>query len=282
MAMNRSIELNDGQAMHRVGFGTFRIPDDEVCGLVSEALSCGYRLIDTASYYRNELGIGRAIRNSAIPRGELFIATKVWMDDLGYDRTVQSVHKSLEKLGLDYLDLVLIHWPRPLAIESWKALEELRNEGLVRSIGVSNYNVRLLRELLDVADVTPVLNQVERHPNLQQRDICEFCREHGILVQAWSPIAKGRVTDFTALRSIGRSHGKSPAQVTLRWQIQTGVAVIPKTTNPDRMRENLDVFDFELSPDEMESVAALDAGERLGFDPEYIYAHGYRPGDTPK
>ncbi len=275
--MKDTITLNNGLVIPTIGYGTFKIDDIESENLVKMAVKTGYRHIDTASYYKNELGIGKGIAQASAPREDIFLATKIWMDDLGYEKTMQSFEASMEKLGLDYLDLLLIHWPRPLALESWKALEELYHAGKVKAIGVCNYNVRLLQELLDNCSVKPVINQIECHPKLQQTDVIEFCQKNDIAVEAWSPIMKGQVLDVPLLQELGEKYGKSPVQITLRWHLQRGVIVIPKASSEQRMLDNRNVFDFSLTDEEMAQIATLNEDMRLGFDPEYIYKNGFDP-----
>lgn len=283
--MNRipNIELNNGLEIPMIGFGTFKIGNDEAKELVLKAFEAGYRHIDTAFYYKNEKGIGEAIRESGLARKDIVLASKIWLDDLGYDKTMAAFEASMKNLGLDYIDLMLIHWPRPAALESWQALEEQYADGRVKAIGVCNYKPAHLEELLASADIKPVLNQVECHPRLQQKETIDYCRSHGIAVEAWSPIMKGQVMDIPLLQEIGARHGKSPAQVSLRWHLQRGVVIIPKSSSMERMKQNLDILDFELSDEDMKAIKTLDEGVRLGFDPDYIYENGFDPArDLPK
>ena len=222
--------------------------------------------------YENEVGVGRVIVDSGVPRDQVQVATKFWMDDLGYENTLKAFDKSLKLLGLDYLDFYLIHWPAPkrglLYVDSWKAMEKLKNEGLVRSIGVCNFHPHHVDEILKVAEHKPVLNQVELHPWLTQDQVLEYGNLHSILTQAWSPLARGKILEEDMLAELAQSHGKSVAQVVLRWHIQRGVAVIPKSNSMERITENMNVFDFELSEQEIASISSLNSNFRTGVDPE--------------
>ncbi len=264
-----------------LGFGSFKVPPEEARRVVGEALQTGYRLIDTASYYQNESGVGAAVRESGIPREEVFVTTKVWMDDLGYDATMRAFTSSMEQLDIGYIDLYLIHWPRPLALESWRALEQLHSEGQVRAIGVSNYSIAQLEELLSVCRIKPAVNQVELHPRLQQRELREFCREQGILIQAWSPLMRGGVSEIPKIAELAEAHRKSPEQITLRWHLQNDILALPKSTHAERIRKNYDILGFSLSEDDLAVISSLDDNYRIGFTPEYIYEHGFNVGDVP-
>ncbi len=278
-----NIELNNGLEIPMIGFGTFKIGNDEVKDLVLKAFEAGYRHIDTAFYYKNEKGIGEAIRESGLSRNDIILGSKIWLDDVGYDNTKAAFDSSMENLKLDYIDLMLIHWPRPDAIGSWKALEEAYASRRVKAIGVCNYKPSHLDELLATANIKPVLNQIECHPKLQQKETIDYCRANGIAVEAWSPIMKGQVMEMAPLRKIGERFGKTAAQVTLRWHLQRGLAVIPKSSSMARMKQNLDILDFELTNEDMNTIEGLDAGYRLGFDPDYIYENGFDPArDLPK
>lgn len=266
-----NVDLIDGRAMPQLGFGVFQVPDDEAAQAVTTALENGYRSIDTAAVYQNERGTGRALRAADVPREELFVTTKLWNSDQGRDGTLRAFDASLERLGLDYIDLYLIHWPMPgrgKYLETWRAFEELRRDGRVRSIGVSNFTVETLRHILDETDVVPAVNQIELHPYLQQAGLRAFHAEHGIRTEAWSPLGQGQgLLDDPALAEIGRAHGRTPAQVALRWSLQLGNVVIPKSVTPSRIAENIDVFGFELTEDDMKRIGELDQGTRVGPDP---------------
>ncbi|QXJ26337.1 aldo/keto reductase [Actinomadura graeca] len=257
--------------MPQLGFGVFQVSDAEAEAAVTTALRSGYRSVDTASAYQNEEGTGRALRESGIPREELFVTTKLWNDAQGYDDALRAFDASMSRLGLEYLDLYLIHWPTPsrgLYLDTWRAFEKLKADGRVRSIGVSNFTVETLRRLLDETDVVPVVNQIELHPYFQQAGLRAFHREHGIRTEAWAPLGQGRgLLDDPALTALGRAHGRTPAQIALRWHVQIGNVVIPKSVTPSRIAENIDVFGFELSPDDMKAIGDLDKGVRLGPDP---------------
>ena len=266
------VDLLDGNTIPKLGLGVYKVDNDLAAPLVSHALTNGYRLIDTASMYENEVGVGRGIVDSGVPRDQVQVATKFWLDDLGYENTLKAFDKSLKLLGLDYLDFYLIHWPAPkrglLYVDSWKAMEKLKNEGLVRSIGVCNFHPHHVDEILKVAEHRPVLNQVELHPWLTQDKVLEYDNSHSILTQAWSPLARGKILEEDMLAELATSHGKSVAQIVLRWHIQRGVAVIPKSNSMERITENMNVFDFELTEQEMSSISALNSNFRTGVDPE--------------
>lgn len=271
MAAIPTITLNDGAAIPQLGFGVFQVPPPETAEAVTRALEVGYRHIDTAAAYRNEEGVGQAIAFSSIPRDELFVTTKLWNADQGYDATRRAFDASAVRLGLDVVDLYLIHWPTPardLYVPTWRALEKLQAEGRVRSIGVSNFQPAHLRRLFQETGVVPAVNQIELHPRLAQPELRAFDSEHGIVTEAWSPLAQGAVLDAAPIVAIAEAHGKTPAQVVLRWHLQLGNVVIPKSVTPARIVENLDVFDFELGVGEMAAIATLDRGERTGPDPD--------------
>lgn len=265
-----TITLNNGVQMPQLGFGVFQVPDDETTAAVASALDAGYRSIDTAAIYGNEAGTGRALAESGIAREELFITSKLWIEDLGYDATLAAFEASLAKLGLDYLDLYLIHWPAPESdnyADSWLALDKLLADGRVRAIGVSNFLPEHLQRLIDLGGTVPAINQVELHPALQQRDVGVFNAAHGIATEAWSPLAQGAVLGEPAITEIAARHGRTPAQVILRWHLQQGRIVIPKSVTPARIRENLDVFGFDLTADELAAVDALERDGRTGPHP---------------
>ncbi|WP_404289774.1 aldo/keto reductase [Glutamicibacter arilaitensis] len=266
-----NISLNNGVLMPQLGFGVFQVPDEETAAAVDAALKAGYRSIDTASVYGNESGVGRAIAASGIARDELFITSKVWVEDMGYEQTLAAFEVSLEKLGVGYLDLYLIHWPAPgkgQASESWRAMEKLYADGKVRAIGVSNFQPEHLAQLIDGANIVPAVNQVELHPALQNRAVVEANRVHGIITEAWSPLAQGAMLIEESIIAIARIHGVSPAQVVLRWHLQQGRVVIPKSVSPTRIAANLDVFGFELTELELSSIDSLERAGRTGPDPD--------------
>jgi len=258
--------LNNGVKIPQLGYGVWKIPDEEATFAVEQAIDVGYRLIDTAKIYRNERGVGKAIANTNIPREDLFITTKVWNGDQGYENTLQAFDESLEKLGLDYIDLYLIHWPTPkydMYVETYKAMEKIYKDGLVKSIGVCNFDIEHLERIMSECEVKPTVNQVECHPFLQQNELRAFCKKHDIIVESYSPLMNGtRVLDEDAIKNIADQYGKTPAQVILRWHLQSDLVTIPKTITPSRMKENLDVFDFELTQTDMDTIAALDRNER--------------------
>lgn len=266
-----AVRLHDGREMPPLGYGTWRIPDDQAEEMVRLALLDGYRLVDTAEAYENEAGVGRGIRSSGIPRDSIFVTTKVWNDRQGFDETLRACDESLGRLGLEAVDLYLIHWPAPRQgryVETWRALVRLQQEGRARSIGVSNFHERHLREVIDATGVVPAVNQIEVHPFLQQAELRRVHRELGIVTECWSPLAKGALLSHPALGAIGRKHGKTAAQVVLRWHLEDGMVPIPKSVTPSRIRENLDVFDFRLDEEDLAGIAALDEGRRVGPDPE--------------
>lgn len=263
------VTLNNGVEMPILGFGVFQIPDPEECERsVADALAVGYRLIDTAAAYGNEEAVGKAIRASGIPREEIFVTTKLWIQDQGEERAKAAFERSLQRLGLDYLDLYLIHQPFGDVYGSWRAMEGMLRDGRVRAIGVSNHQPDRVMDLIVHNEVVPAVNQIEVHPFQQQVEARAFLQENGIQIQAWAPFAEGRNDMFTnpVLKEIADTHGKTVAQVILRWQIQRGVAVIPKSVRRERIEENVNVFDFELAPEEMESIATLDTKTSLFFD----------------
>jgi diketogulonate reductase-like aldo/keto reductase len=264
--------LNNGVRIPQVGFGVFRVPDDATTEwAVRAAIECGYRSVDTAALYGNEAGVGRAVATCGLPREELFVATKLWNDDQGYDTALRGFEASLQRLGLDYVDLYLIHWPKPSMdryLQTWQAFERLYADGRVRAIGVSNFQIGHLERLLDQAQVVPAVNQIELHPQLQQQPLRRFHAEHGIVTEAWSPLGQGHALQSPIVVEMARRYGRTPAQVVLRWHVQLGNAVIPKSTTPSRIQENVDLFAFELSDADMAVLMAMEAGVRLGPDPD--------------
>ncbi|MBA2310123.1 MAG: aldo/keto reductase [Pseudonocardiales bacterium] len=266
-----NITGNNGVEIPQLGLGVFLVEPNETQAVVAAALDVGYRHIDTAAAYNNEAEVGAAIADADLPRDELFITTKVWNLDQGHDRALAAFDLSLGKLGLDYLDLYLIHWPAPgrdRYVETWRAMEKILAEGRVRSIGVSNFGIEHLQRLIDETETVPAVNQVELHPNLPQRELRGFHAEHGIVTEAWSPLARGELLDDASVRRIADAHGKTPAQVLLRWHIELGNVVIPKSRTPERIAENIEVFDFELTPEDHETITALENGHRIGPHPD--------------
>lgn len=262
------VTLNNGLQMPQLGYGVWQVEDEKATPAVLKAIETGYRSIDTAAVYGNERGVGQAIKESGVPREELFITTKVWNADQGYDATLKAFDESIEKLGLDYIDLYLIHWPVPaedMYVDTYKALEKLYADGRVKAIGVCNFDIDHLQRLLDECEVKPVLNQVECHPHLVQKELKSFCKENDIYVEAWSPLMQGGVVlENDIVKAIADKHGKTPAQVILRWHLQNDSIVIPKSVTPSRIEENFNVFDFELTQEDMDQITSLDKGERTG------------------
>lgn len=266
-----AIKLNDGNTIPQLGFGVWQIPNSEVGSAVAEALSAGYRSIDTAQGYSNEEGVGAAIRESGIDRRELYITSKLRTRDQGYDATLKSFMGSLDRLGLDYLDLFLIHWPVPAQdkySDTWRAFVQLQRDGRIRSIGVSNFLPEHLDRIIGDSGVAPAVNQIELHPEFQQRDVRAFHQQHDIAIESYSPLGSGAALDNETIGAIASKHGKSPAQAIIRWHVQEGLIVIPKSTHADRIRANIDVFDFELDAEDMASIAKLDRRDgKVGSDP---------------
>lgn len=265
-----SLPLNDGNRIPQLGFGVFQVPPQDTAAAVEHALVTGYRLIDTAAAYGNEAAVGNALDRSRLDRSEVFVTTKLWNDHQGRDRARRSFEQSLERLGLDYVDLYLIHWPAPaqgLYVETWETLTEFARDGRARSIGVSNFLVEHLERIIDATGTVPAVNQIELHPALQQTELREFDAHHAIVTEAWSPLGKGRALSDPVIVSIAEDCGRTPAQVVLRWHVQLGNVVIPKSVTPARIEENFNVFDFELDAQQMDAIAALDRGERTGPDP---------------
>src|SRR3954470_17205069 len=265
------VTLNNGVKMPQLGFGVWRADDSQATVAVSKALEVGYRSIDTAMIYRNEHGVGKAIRESTIPREDLFITTKVWNNDQGMENTLCAYEQSLERLGLDYVDLYLIHWPTPKYdryVDTYKALEKLYQEGRVRAIGICNFDIVHLERILTECDIKPVLNQIECHPYFSQKEMKDFCAKHNIFVEAWSPLEQGgTVLQDSVILKIAEAHGKSSAQTVLRWHLQNNTIVIPKSVTPSRIEENLNVFDFVLTQNEMEEIDQLNRNLRRGKIP---------------
>jgi 2,5-diketo-D-gluconate reductase A len=265
-----SITLNDSHAIPQLGFGVFQVPPEETVDAAVHALRSGYRHIDTAALYGNEAEVAEAIERAGLDREAVFVTTKVWNDDQGRERTRRALERSLNQLGFDYVDLYLIHWPAPsqdLYVETWERLIELRDAGRTRSIGVSNFQVDHLERIIQATGVVPVLNQVELHPRLQLSELRRVHAEHDIATEAWSPLGRGRILDDPVINEIAESIGRTPAQVVLRWHVQLGNIVIPRSVNPSRIAENSRIFDFELDEDALRAIEQLDEGERIGPDP---------------
>ncbi|MEZ0353608.1 aldo/keto reductase [Mycobacterium sp. pR1184] len=265
-----SVTLNDGHAIPAVGFGVFQVPPAETEQAVRTALQAGCRHIDTAAAYRNERETGRAIADSDVPRDQLYVVTKLWNSEQGYDSTLTAFDASMDRLGLDYLDLYLIHWPVPALgkfVETFKAFAHLRDQGRIRSIGVSNFAPEHLMVLIDATGIVPAVNQIELHPRFPQTELRKVHAQHGIATEAWAPLGQGALLTNPTVTAVAQGCGRTPAQVLIRWHIQLGNIVIPKSVNPARIASNFDVFDFELSADEMATISSLDDGTRLGPDP---------------
>ena len=268
--MSPSVPLNDGNSIPTVGFGVFKVPAAEAERAVETALQAGYRHIDTAAVYGNERETGRAVAASGVPRDELYLVTKLWNSEQGYDSTLAAFDVSMERLGLDYLDLYLVHWPMPKLnkfVDTFKAFAHLRDQGRIRSIGVSNFEPEHLTALVDATGIVPAVNQVELHPRLPQAELREVHARLGIATEAWGPLGQGSLLTDPAVTAVAETLGRTTAQVLIRWHIQLGNIVIPKSVNPERIASNFDVFDFELSENDMASISSLDDGNRLGPDP---------------
>jgi 2,5-diketo-D-gluconate reductase A len=266
-----NIRLNNGVQIPQFGFGVFQVPPADTADVVREAFAAGYRHIDTAQGYSNEAGVGAAIKDSGLARDEVFVTTKLNNKGHGYDSAIAGLDRSLAELGLDHVDLYLIHWPIPgqdLYVETWKGFEKLLADGKARSIGVSNFTVAHLDRLAKETDTVPAVNQIELHPLFTQVELRKYHAEHGIATEAWAPIAKGSVLGDPTLTALAEKYGRTPAQVVLRWQVQIGNIVFPKSVNPDRMRENINVFDFELSAEDLAAVEGLNRDQRNGPDPD--------------
>jgi 2,5-diketo-D-gluconate reductase A len=271
-----AVPLRDGTSIPQIGFGVFKVDDAGAEAAVGHALAAGYRMIDTAKLYGNEAGVGRAVRASGLPREDVYVTTKLWNDDQGRDRTLAAFEASVARLDLGVPDLYLIHWPFPgqdLYAETWRTLVELRDAGRVRSVGVSNFTPAHLRRVIDDSGEVPVLNQVELHPYLQQRELRAFHAEHGIATEAWSPLGRDTgLLDDPVVVDVARAHGVTPAQAVLRWHLELGTVVIPKSVTPERIRANLDVLGFSLTAEDHERIAGLDRGGRIGPDPDVLGA----------
>lgn len=264
-----SATLSNGIQMPWIGLGSYKMNDGDVVeSSVKHAIHTGYRSIDTAAFYGNEEGIGKAVKESGVSREELFITTKVWNTNQGYEPTLQAFEESRKKLGLEYLDLYLIHWPvKGQYKETWRAIEHLYKEGFARAIGVCNFKVHHLKDLVEDCSIMPMVNQVEFHPLLSQKEVLSYCKENRIQLEAWSPLMQGNL-DIPLLNELSEKYGKSPAQIVLRWDLQHGVVTIPKTVTPRRIEENADIFDFELSSEDMDKIDSLNQNKRFGPDPD--------------
>lgn len=268
------LDLNDGRKAPQLGFGVFQIPNDDTAQAVDTALKAGYRSLDTAAIYKNEEGVRQGIERSGVAREDIFLTTKLWNSEQGFDSTLRAFDISVKKLGTDYLDLYLIHWPTPKHdryVDTWKAFIRLRDEGRIRSIGVSNFQPDHLDRIVRETGVTPVVNQIELHPDFAQNDLVAANGKHKVITEAWSPLGQGGdLLKNETLVTLGKKYGKSPAQVVLRWHVQLGHMVIPKSATPERIRSNIEVFDFKLSDDDMTAIAKLDAGKRMGPHPDEL------------
>ena len=265
------VRLSDGHMMPQLGFGVFKVDPAEAQALVADAIRAGYRAIDTAMMYKNETGVGAGVRDSGTPQDEIFVTTKLWNDDQGHDKTLAAFDASTRRLGLDTLNLYLIHWPHPKAdlyVETWKAMVRLQEEGRVKSIGVSNFLPEHLERIIGETGVTPVLNQIELHPKFQQRAIRDFHEQHGILIESWSPLGQSQILKDETIGGIAKKHGKTPAQIVIRWHLDQGILTIPKASDRGHMVDNLAVGGFSLDADDMAAIAALDEPNgRIGPDP---------------
>ena len=264
--------LNDGLKIPTIGFGTWQISDDQAPTVIEAALSAGYRSIDTAAIYGNEIGVGKGIVESSVGREEVFLTTKVWNTHQGYDATLRAMETSLKKLKTDYVDLYLIHWPMPALdkyVATWKALNRLRTEGIARSIGVCNFNIDHLERLIGETGVLPALNQIELHPYFQQKELRDFHAKHNIATEAWSPLARGKLFENSVIISLSKKYNKTPAQIILRWHFENGIIAIPKSSTTTRILENIDIFDFNLTTEDLTLISTLDdVNGRTSFDPK--------------
>lgn len=269
--LSPTLTLNNGQIIPQLGLGVYKLPTDIAEGLIREAIETGYRRIDTAAFYGNEEEIGAGVRSCGLPREEIFVTTKIWNEDQGYDRALEAIDESLERLNIDYVDMLMIHWPKPqlnLFVETWAAFQKAMESGKIRGIGVSNFQPNHLEQLLAAGGTVPAMNQIELHPGLQQNELRAFNAKHSIATEAWSPLARGRFNDDPVVTAIAKKHGKTPTQVVVRWHIDLGNLVIPKTATASRLLENISVFDFKLDNEDLAAMATLDAGLRTGPNPD--------------
>ena len=270
MTSSRSITFNNGISIPQLGLGVFQVPPEDAQRVVETAIEAGYRHIDTAAAYNNESGVGAAIKSSGLPREDLFVTTKLRNGNQGYDEALLAYDESCQRLGLDQIDLYLVHWPFPSAdryVDSWRALERLHEEQRVRAVGVSNFLPEHLERLFAETELVPAVNQIELHPTFQQRDVADFGTERSIAVESYSPLGQGADLEHPTVAALADSYSKTPAQIVLRWHVQRGHIVIPKSNSADRIRSNFDVFDFSLSDDELDSITAMESGNRIGADP---------------
>ncbi|OJG80960.1 aldo/keto reductase [Enterococcus pallens] len=269
MNMEKTKKLANGIEMPRLGLGVWRVEDNVATDAIKWAIEAGYHLIDTAAIYKNEAGVGKGIKESGVDRKDLFITTKLWNSDQGYETAHQAFNDSLERLGLDYVDLYLIHWPVEGKFnDSWRAMEEIYESGRAKAIGVSNFHQHHIEELMKTAKIKPMVNQIELHPTLTQVPLREYLAQEEIAVEAWSPLGQGKILENKTLVSIGEKHGKTAAQVIIRWHLQSDIIVIPKSVHEERIQQNFDVFDFELTDEEMKQIDEMNINERLGADPD--------------
>lgn len=268
--------LNNNLKMPILGLGTYKVKDynDLDCS-VKTALEIGYRHIDTASFYENEEYLGKILKETSLHRDELFLATKLWNTDHGYEQTLNAFNSSLKKLKTDYIDLYLIHWPNPNHKETWRAMEKLYREGYIKAIGVSNYKVHHLKELMDNFEITPAVNQIEFHPELVQTELMDFCKNEKIQIEAWSPLMRGKIFDIELFKELSEKYNKSISQVVLRWDIQMGTSTIPKSIKPERIKENSEIFDFVISDEDMKKIRSLNINKRISHDPDDLYTGKY-------
>lgn len=268
---NPKLELNSGQRIPQVGLGVYKVSGESAEPLILQAFEAGYRRIDTAAFYGNEPEVGAAVRNSGLAREEIFVTTKVWKDDHGYDRALEAIDESLKRLDIDYIDMLLIHWPSPKLgkfVETWAAFQQAQESGKIRGIGVSNFQPNHLTQLLEAGGTAPAINQVELHPGLQQEELRAFNSSHGILTEAWSPLARGKFNESEVIEKLSAKHQRSATQIIVRWHIQLGNLVIPKTATASRLAGNISVFDFKLDDEDLAAIKSLEAGLRTGPDPE--------------
>jgi len=271
MDIPKNIKLANGVNIPLLGFGTFQIPEGKATyEAVTNALEAGYRHIDTAEFYGNENSVGEAVRASGINRSELFLTTKVWNNHHGYKEAFKAGEESLSRLKTDYIDLLLIHWPKDKNCETWRALEDLYKKGLVKAIGVSNFKERHIEEILRTLEIMPMVNQIELHPLLSQEGLSSYCREKGIVVEAWSPMMRGRVSEIPELNNLAEKYNKNAGQITLKWHMQKGRVILPRSTNPERIKGNSELFDFQLDDEEIAIIDRLNKGRRIGPDPDHI------------